>query len=216
MQLSLWNVESIDKLKQGDEGAWMVFTHQAVAIARGILRGTVEQTELDDECMVVVNKILSGLNNWDPTKGFSIESYVSRKALDRRIRYSDNRKRHPNPMSLDELHENGFDQPSPDCDAYTSVERDERSSAILAAMIRLDPQEYMFLRLREDGHSLSQAASAAGYPTSDLPANVIRRIKRKFARLLLEQPFFRDNPEELSLIRASLTDERNDDARLHR
>ena len=216
MQLTLWDVESIGRLQQRDEGAWMVFIPQALGIARRVLAGSVDQMDLEDECMAVVHRALLDLSKWDPTRGQAIESYVNRKALDRRIRYSKNRATRPRLSSLDEMQDNGTDQSALDCDAYIVVERRERSATILAAMTQLDAKEYAFLRLREDGYPLPESACTAGYPSSDLPENIVRRIKRKLARLLREQPFFRDNPEELALIGNCPRDERNDDARPHR
>jgi hypothetical protein len=172
--------------------------------------------DLEDECIAVVHRTLLDLSKWDPSRGQAIESYVNRKALDRRNRYGKNREGRPNVSSLDEMQDNGADQPALDCDAYLVIERRERSSAILAAMTQLDAQEYAFLRLREDGYPLAESACAAGYPNSDLPENIVRRIKRKLTRLLREQPFFRDNPEELALIGDCPRDERNNDARPHR
>lgn len=216
MQLTLWDDASIGRLQKRDEGAWMVFLPQAIAIARHVLRTSVDQADLEDECTAVAHRLLIDLPKWDSTRGQCLESYVTRKALDRRIRYSESRKGRPKPISLDKLQEDGIDQPAPDLDTYTTVERNERSAAILVAMTQLDAQEYLFLRLRDEGYPLAEAASAAGYSNTDLPENVIRRIKRKLASLLREQPFFRDNPEELALIGDSSRYERNDDARLHR
>lgn len=194
----------------------MVFIPQALEVARLVLCGTVAPADLDDECSAVVQRVLADIANWNPTLGQSLESYVTRKALDRRIRYADGRKRKPPPVSIEDLQAEGTELPALNADVYNEVEQKERAKAVMNAIMELEVDEQVFLRLREAGYPLAEAASAAGYPSSDSPENIVRRVKRKLERLLREQPFFRDNPEELALIGDAPIGERNSDARLHR
>lgn len=211
MQLTLWDTESIGRLQQGDEGAWIEFIPQALTFARRILAGSVDGADLDDECFIVILRALRGLPKWDPTRGQSLKSYVYRKALDQRIRYSKSSVSHPKSASLDSLSDDGVEQPEVDGDVYVTIENRARSAAIQAAMTQLDARENVFLRLRERDYPLSECAYMAGYSQSDSPENIIRRVKRKFARLIGEQPFFRDNPDELALIGECPRAERNED-----
>lgn len=210
MRKSKWCAESVERLRSRDPKAWSVFQEEIMPMIRRCLRRMVtDEDDLDDLCMISLHRILDGLSYYDESKGQSLRSFAWMKANSVGIRFIQGNSHQQPETSLENLRDEGFDCIDESPNASDAIEGGERARAITKALIELEPEEQRFLVLREEGYSLAECAAGAGYPPSDNPAYVIKRIKRKLERLLKAVPHFMEHPEELVPLNVPIRKERD-------